>query len=111
MGVCRRLDVAHQVRLSENALSQSKNPRNTEGETPLHPIDGTPSNGRQTQLDRDAELLQDQLRHDLARPQPEIETILPRILAHDPAPHLPALFFVQLWFRAASLAGGQCLLP
>ena len=40
--VCRRLDVAHQVRLSENALSQSKNPRNTEGETPLHPIDGTP---------------------------------------------------------------------
>src|SRR5207249_2554141 len=35
--------------------------------------------------------LRDQCRHNLSRPQPKVESVLARVLAIDPAPHLELL--------------------
>lgn len=63
------------------------------------------------ELEADAKLLGNELRHDLPRPQPKVETILARILADDPTAHLLALPTVELGLWPASLAQEQGRLP
>ena len=61
------------------------------------------SNRRQTQ--RDPEAPADQLRDDAARPQAEIEAVLPRDFPADPRPHLAPLRIAQFESRTGVLAG------
>jgi hypothetical protein len=58
-----------------------------------------------------AELLFDQVGHDGTRPQPEIEAILTRVLAIDPAKHLLFLTRRQRAWPPGGLAGPQGLQP
>ena len=53
----------------------------------------------------------DQFAHDLSCPQPKVKPVLHRVLAVDPAKHLPLLHRVSLRGRPVPLREASALIP